>query len=425
MQDILAGLQHSHDRGIIHGDIEPASIMLTNDGHAKIADFGIARIEHSGTAQVGMTKGTPAYMSPEQLKGETVGPSTDIYSAGVVLYQLLTGERPFDGDLATIGHKVLSTEPPRPSDISRVAPRSVDGVVARAMAKHPDRRFDEAKVFALALNDALAIKTVDPSIRSIAARKVPGPSRRAATRSYLYPVAGTFLLTLAAAGYWMVVPGAASRTDDSRRPTPPRAAGQANDAAVPANFGAATSSPTPRVTPTEPPAPREALSAPFVPAEAPPQSMPSQPSGEPTAVPMPYPVPQPAPSSSTSSAPANFDILPRLARREGRNPLLHQSSKPAAGPRTDLNSASRPSPWASSIDDIRAGRRPRDTPDEAAMTRMPANDTSNSAQAFTWERDSLSAAAPLGIAAAPKFIGRMGMVNGRLTFVPAAPDPAK
>jgi len=162
MQDVLAGLQYSHDRGIVHRDIKPANIMLTGDGHAKIADFGIARVEHSDITQVGMIMGTPAYMSPEQFRGEALSPSTDIYSAGVILYQLLTSERPFDGGLATIMHKALSTEPPKPSDISRTAPRSVDDVVARAMAKQPERRFRDAKGFAQALRDALAVKQADP-----------------------------------------------------------------------------------------------------------------------------------------------------------------------------------------------------------------------------------------------------------------------
>ena len=74
MQDILTGLQYSHNRGIVHRDIKPANIMLTRDGHAKIADFGIARVENSDITQVGMMMGTPAYMSPEQFRGDTIGP---------------------------------------------------------------------------------------------------------------------------------------------------------------------------------------------------------------------------------------------------------------------------------------------------------------------------------------------------------------
>ena len=87
MDELLAGLAFSHERGVVHRDIKPANLMLTKQGRIKIADFGIARIESSGLTQVGTIMGTPAYMSPEQFTGQVVDPRTDLYSAGVVLYQ--------------------------------------------------------------------------------------------------------------------------------------------------------------------------------------------------------------------------------------------------------------------------------------------------------------------------------------------------
>ena len=86
---------YSHDRGVVHRDIKPANIMLTKSGDVKIADFGIARIESSSMTQAGTMLGTPSYMSPEQFMGQTVDSRTDLYSSGVMLYQLLTGEKPF------------------------------------------------------------------------------------------------------------------------------------------------------------------------------------------------------------------------------------------------------------------------------------------------------------------------------------------
>ena len=106
---------------------------------AKIADFGIARIESSSMTQAGTLMGTPAYMSPEQFRGEVVDARTDVYSAGVLLYQLLTGERPFDGGMSAIMHKALNTEPPAPSQISVTAPPSFDAVVRRAIANAAGR----------------------------------------------------------------------------------------------------------------------------------------------------------------------------------------------------------------------------------------------------------------------------------------------
>ena len=116
MDELLAGLEFSHERGIVHRDIKPANIMLDDKKRVKIADFGIARIEGSSATMVGTMLGTPAYMSPEQIGGERVGAASDIWSAGVVLYQLLTGERPFEGGRSAIAQKILRTEPfPRPT----------------------------------------------------------------------------------------------------------------------------------------------------------------------------------------------------------------------------------------------------------------------------------------------------------------------
>ena len=154
MEDLLAGLQYSHERGVVHRDIKPANLMLTLTGQAKIADFGIARIESSSMTQAGTILGTPAYMSPEQFMGQVVDARSDIYSSGVLLFQLLTGERPFDGSMSSIMQKALQTEAPPPSRISMTVPRQFDAVVARAMAKRPEDRFSTANEFLAAIHAA-------------------------------------------------------------------------------------------------------------------------------------------------------------------------------------------------------------------------------------------------------------------------------
>ncbi len=160
MEDVLAGLEFSHERGIVHRDIKPANVMLTSHdmgrARAKIADFGIARIESSVLTQAGTIVGTPAYMSPEQFMGETINARSDIYGAGILLYQLLTGERPFDGTISAVMHKVLSTEAPAPSAMSVHVPPAFDAVVRRAIAKRPEQRFASAAAFSTALRAALA-----------------------------------------------------------------------------------------------------------------------------------------------------------------------------------------------------------------------------------------------------------------------------
>jgi serine/threonine-protein kinase len=122
MEQMLAGLQFSHDSGVVHRDIKPGNVMIAKGGRVKLADFGIARIESSVITQDGTMLGTPAYMSPEQLMALTVDARSDLYSAGVVLYQLLTGERPFEGGLTAIIHKALNTVPPRPSETATPTP---------------------------------------------------------------------------------------------------------------------------------------------------------------------------------------------------------------------------------------------------------------------------------------------------------------
>ncbi|WP_202614881.1 serine/threonine-protein kinase, partial [Elioraea sp. Yellowstone] len=163
MDELLAALAHAHEKGVVHRDIKPANVMLTRSGQVKVTDFGIARIESSTMTQAGTVLGTPAYMSPEQFRGEPVDPRTDVYSAGVVLYQLLTGDKPFEGSFTAIMHKVLNVEPPRPSEISGAVPPPLDAVVAKAMAKRPQARFESAAAFRAALAEAIRTAEAAPA----------------------------------------------------------------------------------------------------------------------------------------------------------------------------------------------------------------------------------------------------------------------
>src|SRR5215510_2206587 len=123
MSQLLEALDYSHRQGVVHRDIKPANIMLLADGTVKVADFGIARIESSNLTQTGMILGTPSYMSPEQFMGQKIDGRSDLFSSGVILYQLLTGERPFTGSPTTIMHKVLQENPLPPSQLNVQAPR--------------------------------------------------------------------------------------------------------------------------------------------------------------------------------------------------------------------------------------------------------------------------------------------------------------
>jgi eukaryotic-like serine/threonine-protein kinase len=151
MSELLDALEYSHEHGVVHRDIKPANIILLKNGTVKVADFGVARIESSTLTQVGTVLGSPSYMSPEQFMGQTVDGRSDLYSAGVVLYELLTGEIAFTGAYTTIMHKVLNETASPPSALNVQVPKACDALLARAMAKRPDERFQTAAEFKQAL----------------------------------------------------------------------------------------------------------------------------------------------------------------------------------------------------------------------------------------------------------------------------------
>ncbi|MDQ6917572.1 MAG: serine/threonine protein kinase [Pseudomonadota bacterium] len=155
MTQLLLALDFAHERGVIHRDIKPANLILTASGTLKVADFGIARIDTSSLTSLGMVMGTPSYMSPEQCQGQVVDRRTDLFSAGVVFYELVAGEKPFSGAIETIAYKICHEQPRPPSTVSRIAlPPIIDAVVATALEKNPDARFQNAKALSRALRQA-------------------------------------------------------------------------------------------------------------------------------------------------------------------------------------------------------------------------------------------------------------------------------
>lgn len=160
---ILDGLAYVHQLGVVHRDIKPANIFITSDKNVKIADFGIARIADSDQTQMGNVLGTPAYMSPEQCLGNPVDARSDVFSTGVVLYQMLSGQKPFVGHQAhQIIHQVTQTTPTPVSALVRDLPPALDDVVSKALAKRPEARYQTAQAFRDALLAASTATEVEP-----------------------------------------------------------------------------------------------------------------------------------------------------------------------------------------------------------------------------------------------------------------------
>jgi eukaryotic-like serine/threonine-protein kinase len=146
--DVLAALETSHEMGLVHRDIKPGNVMMTKRGIVKVMDFGIARAMQSGVTsmtQTGMVVGTPQYLSPEQALGRGVDARSDLYSVGIMLFQLLTGRIPFDADSPlAIAYAHVQEEPVAPSTINRSVTQAMDALVARALKKNPNERFPSA-----------------------------------------------------------------------------------------------------------------------------------------------------------------------------------------------------------------------------------------------------------------------------------------
>jgi serine/threonine protein kinase len=159
MLELLDALEYAHSRGIVHRDIKPANIMIDPSGRLKLTDFGVVKVLDSqeGT-QAGTMVGTPGYMSPEQILGTGVSPRSDIFAAGVVLYQLLTWKKPFSGEgVFTIQQKIINENPAPPSTLDANLPPFLDQVVNKALAKKPEQRYTHASEFADDLKRFLAM----------------------------------------------------------------------------------------------------------------------------------------------------------------------------------------------------------------------------------------------------------------------------
>lgn len=199
---IAMALNYAHEKGVIHRDIKPSNITVAPDGRIKITDFGIARIEDSLAAlqtQTGEIMGTPAYMSPEQALGQPVDGRSDIFSLGIVLYEMTTGKRPFGGKgktLASVFNDIIQTTPPEPYILSASIPMKLSGLIMKGLQKEPEKRFQTGKELAEALKVCLLEK------EPVAGEKLP-PERK--KQSYGIPLVVAIVVATLAGGIYYAI----------------------------------------------------------------------------------------------------------------------------------------------------------------------------------------------------------------------------
>ena len=193
VEEIAEALDYAHAQGVIHRDIKPGNILVTPEGRAKIADFGIAKLNLAHFTLPGRVLGTPAYMAPEQLSGAGVDGRSDLFSLGVILYAMVTGHSPFQGDSATtVCFKVANREPVAASALDLSLPHELDEVIARAMAKDPEQRYqrgaelaEDVRKLQLVLGagaNTTSLRIAELSATAMAAQRT-GTARQTAFRS--------------------------------------------------------------------------------------------------------------------------------------------------------------------------------------------------------------------------------------------------
>jgi len=172
LRPVLGGLGVAHRAGLVHRDIKPENVLISDDGEVKLVDFGLVRaIAEAGVTSTSVILGTAAYLSPEQVLGAETGPRSDVYSAGIMAFELLTGTTPFTGDSAiTVANQRLDQDVPPPSSLIDGVPDQFDEFIARATARDPDDRFADAAEMCAEL-DMIAEELTLPQFRVPAPRK--------------------------------------------------------------------------------------------------------------------------------------------------------------------------------------------------------------------------------------------------------------
>jgi serine/threonine protein kinase len=245
VEQVAAALDYAHSQKLVHRDIKPANIIVGPNGRAKLTDFGIVKAANgTSLTRTGTMVGTPEYMSPEQIRGLSVGPEADIYALGVVAYEMLGGRRPFEGDTAAVLYGQAQLQPPSLQSLRPELPPGVEATISQALAKDPARRFQQAGGFATALAAAAKGK-VQPVPSTAPTVGAPPPARR---YSWLWVLLAVMMTLVLLGGGLLVL--------DGDGPPPPPTPHPATDTPSPTPPDPTpTPSPEPTTGPTDTPTP--------------------------------------------------------------------------------------------------------------------------------------------------------------------------
>jgi len=235
LEPIANALSYAHQNGIIHRDIKPANILIDKAGKPFLVDFGVARMGASTMTQSGMAVGTLGYMSPEQVKGQTIDQRSDIFALGIILYELLTGKLPFDGEnISTIVYKIVHEKPPRVTEIDQQIPPAYESVVEKSLAKNPDDRYQNCRQLIAGLESASQALEGTLTFDTDSALPAEGGGR-GKKKALWAGIALAALLVALVGGRFLLFPKAVKKAD--AKPAASQAAPKAQPAPPPAPAG--------------------------------------------------------------------------------------------------------------------------------------------------------------------------------------------